>query len=82
MIESFIYEAVPTRVVFGSGTIARIREEVERLGARRALVLSTPGRGEDLANKFHRSSETFPPAFTPGRSCTRRSTRPRGRSVW
>src|SRR5215207_8223230 len=50
-MESFVYEALPTRVVFGSGTIARIREEVERLGARRALVLSTPGRGEKLANE-------------------------------
>src|SRR3954468_23060434 len=50
-MESFVYEALPTRVVFGSGTIARIREEVERLGARRALVLSTPGRGEGLANE-------------------------------
>src|SRR4051812_22591691 len=51
IMESFVYEALPTRVMFGSGTIDRIREEVERLGARRALVLSTPGRGEDLANK-------------------------------
>ena len=50
-MESFVYEALPTRVVFGSGTIARIREEFERLGARRALVLSTPGRGEGLANE-------------------------------
>src|SRR3954463_36174 len=51
IMESFVYEALPTRVVFGSGTIARIRDEVERLGARRALVLSTPGRGEGLANE-------------------------------
>src|SRR3954467_13845358 len=50
-MESFVYEALPTRVVFGSGTVARIREEVERLGAHRALVLSTPGRGEGLANE-------------------------------
>src|SRR3954452_13734424 len=50
-MEPFIYEALPSRVVFGSGTVARTREEVERLGARRALVLSTPGRGEDLANE-------------------------------
>src|SRR3954452_16345965 len=49
-MEPFIYEALPSRVVFGSGTVARTRQEVERLGARRALVLSTPGRGEDLAN--------------------------------
>src|SRR4051794_2027369 len=50
-MESFVYEALPTRVVFGSGTVARIREEVERLGAHRALVLTTPGRGEGLANE-------------------------------
>src|SRR3954470_21994770 len=50
-MESFVYEALPTRVVFGSGTIARIRAEIERLGARRALVLSTPGRGEGLADE-------------------------------
>src|SRR3954454_16130730 len=49
---SFVYEALPTRVVFGSGTIARIREEVERLGVRRVLVLSTPGRGEGQANEI------------------------------
>jgi alcohol dehydrogenase class IV len=49
-MQTFVYEALPTRVVFGSGTVARIREEVGRLGARRALVLSTPGRGEKLAN--------------------------------
>src|SRR3954451_17081276 len=51
IMQSFVYEALPTRVVFGSRTVARTREEVERLGARRALVLSTPGRGEDLANE-------------------------------
>src|SRR3954453_309419 len=48
---AFVYEAHPTRVVFGSGTVARMREGVERLGGRRALVLSTPGRGEGLANE-------------------------------
>src|SRR3954453_5583204 len=50
-MKPFVYEALPSRVVFSSGTVARTREEVERLGARRALVLSTPGRGEDLANE-------------------------------
>ena len=50
-MESFVYEALPTRVVFGSGTVARIRDEADRLGVRRVLVLSTPGRGETLANE-------------------------------
>ena len=37
----FVYTALPARVVFGSGTLARVPEEVRALG-RRALVLSTP----------------------------------------
>jgi alcohol dehydrogenase class IV len=39
-----IYNATPPRIVFGAGTAAGLRAEVERLGARRALVVSTPGR--------------------------------------
>ncbi|PZR85923.1 MAG: maleylacetate reductase [Stutzerimonas stutzeri] len=42
MIESFAYEALPSRVRFGRGTIKEVAAEVERLGARRALVLTTP----------------------------------------
>ena len=38
----FVYTALPARVVFGSGTLARVPEEVRALGRRRALVLSTP----------------------------------------
>ena len=49
IIQSFIYQALPARVVFGSGTVRQVREEAERLGGRRAIVLSTPGRGERLA---------------------------------
>jgi alcohol dehydrogenase class IV len=51
IMQPFVYEALPTRVVFGSGTVRQVKDEVERLGARRALVLSTPGRGERLANE-------------------------------
>ncbi|WP_037451112.1 maleylacetate reductase [Skermanella stibiiresistens] len=39
-----IYNALPPRVVFGVGASDRVGEEVDRLGAKRALVLSTPGR--------------------------------------
>ncbi|HET9493777.1 MAG TPA: maleylacetate reductase [Chloroflexia bacterium] len=41
---SFTYEAMPVRVVFGPGSLERLREEVERLGVKRALVLSTKGQ--------------------------------------
>jgi maleylacetate reductase len=39
-----VHNATPPRVVFGPGTVAGLREEVERLGAGRALVVTTPGR--------------------------------------
>ena len=38
----FIYNGLPARVVFGAGSLAQLPAEVERLGAKRALVLSTP----------------------------------------
>ncbi|GAB3861773.1 maleylacetate reductase [Nocardioides maradonensis] len=41
---SFTYEALPMRVVFGPGSLARLGEEVDRLGLSRVLVLSTPGQ--------------------------------------
>jgi maleylacetate reductase len=41
-MKAFTYVAQPSRVVFGPGTLARLGEEIERLGARRALVLCTP----------------------------------------
>jgi maleylacetate reductase len=44
-MKNFTYTGLPMRVVFGAGSVAQLGEEVERLGARRALVLSTPGRG-------------------------------------
>jgi maleylacetate reductase len=42
MIGSFTFENLPCRVVFGSGTFAAAKAEIERLGGKRALVLTTP----------------------------------------
>lgn len=42
MIPPFVYTASPARVIFGSGTLARLPEEVARLGLSRVLVLATP----------------------------------------
>ncbi|MET4173254.1 maleylacetate reductase [Bradyrhizobium sp. LA6.1] len=42
MIGSFTFENLPCRVVFGSGTLASAKAEIERLGGKRALVLTTP----------------------------------------
>jgi alcohol dehydrogenase class IV len=43
-MDKFTYVAMPMRVVFGAGSIGQLGAEVERLGARRALLISTPGR--------------------------------------
>ncbi|MBD2751232.1 maleylacetate reductase [Microvirga sp. BT688] len=51
-MQSFVYDALPARVVFGSGTIAQLRSEVERLDVNQVLVLSTPGRGEAQAREI------------------------------
>ncbi len=42
MMRAFVYEALPSRIVFGPGAQAKIPEELDRLGVRRALVLATP----------------------------------------
>lgn len=43
---SFIYEALPMRVVFGPGSVGRVTEELDHLGVERVLVLSTPEQVE------------------------------------
>jgi maleylacetate reductase len=39
---SFVHEALPARVVFGAGSLRKLPEEIDKLGAARALVLCTP----------------------------------------
>jgi maleylacetate reductase len=51
----FVYDILPSRVIFGAGSLARLPEEIDRLGVRRALVLSTPeqrDQGADLAQRL------------------------------
>jgi alcohol dehydrogenase class IV len=45
-----VYNATPSRIVFGAGSLAKVVEAVEAHGARRAVVVSTPGR-QDLAKR-------------------------------
>ncbi len=54
-MKPFVYNGQPSRVVFGIGTLDRLGEEIERLGANRALVLSTPEQrasAEDIAARL------------------------------
>ena len=47
-MRSFAYVAFASRVVFGAGAVAQLPAELDALGAKRALVLSTPGRGSSV----------------------------------
>jgi maleylacetate reductase len=42
LVDAFVHNANPGRVIFGAGTLSRLPAEVERLGLSRVLVLATP----------------------------------------
>ncbi|MBP8234691.1 MAG: maleylacetate reductase [Rhizorhabdus sp.] len=53
-MDSFVYEGLPARVIFGHGTLDRVADEAARLG-QRVLVVSTPeqtGAAGDLARRL------------------------------
>jgi maleylacetate reductase len=45
----FVFTGFPYRVVFGAGSLDKLGEEMTRLGAKRALILSTPEQRSDAA---------------------------------
>jgi maleylacetate reductase len=58
-MKSFVFNGQPSRVVFGIGALDRIGEEIERLGTKRALVLSTPEQratAEDVSARLGKRS--------------------------
>ena len=51
----FLFSAQFPRVVFGAGSLQHLEREIDLLGAKRALVLSTPeqrGQAEDIAKRL------------------------------
>jgi maleylacetate reductase len=44
---SFVYQALPARVIFGVGSLERLPAEVDALGLKRVLVLCTPYQRAD-----------------------------------
>ena len=52
MTPSFVHDAVPQRVVFAKGAVARVADEAERLGLKHALVIATPGSGARLGSRI------------------------------
>lgn len=54
-MRAFTYSSLPSRVVFRAGALDDLGAEIERLGAHRALVLSTPEQrsaAEDVARRL------------------------------
>jgi len=47
-MKNFTYNQSPMRVVFGAGSVARLRDELEKLNVSRPLFISTPGRRNDV----------------------------------
>lgn len=47
-MQSFVYNALPGRVIFGHGTVSALKSEMERAGCTRALLLSTPEQAAAL----------------------------------
>ncbi|MGW1882578.1 maleylacetate reductase and hydroxyquinol 1,2-dioxygenase domain-containing protein [Streptomyces sp. NPDC001970] len=48
-MRNFVHTSHPSRVIFGTGTVSRVRDEVERLGCSRVLLLSSPPVAEAAA---------------------------------
>ncbi|MGF6317885.1 maleylacetate reductase [Pseudomonas frederiksbergensis] len=59
----FIYNGQPSRVIFGQGSLQQLEAEIDRLGAKRALVLCTPEQRAQAEHIAHllgdRAAEIF-----------------------
>jgi len=49
-MQAFTYSSAPARIVFGAGRMADLADEVDRLGCRRALVITTPEQSDHVAS--------------------------------
>lgn len=45
-MRNFAYNGLPARVLFGSGTVRELKDELQKMQCRRALVLSTPEQAD------------------------------------
>lgn len=50
MLDDFVFDGLPMRVIFGDGTLDCLPAEVERLRLKRVLVLSTPEQGREATD--------------------------------
>ena len=63
-MQPFSFTSDPVRVIFGSGSLAKIGDEVQRLGKSRALVLSTPQQAAEAGDLARRLGPLAAGVFT------------------
>ncbi|HVZ22259.1 MAG TPA: maleylacetate reductase [Vicinamibacterales bacterium] len=63
-MRAFVFDQPAYRVVFGAGSIDQLKAEVERLGAHRALVVSTPAERALADDAARRLGEATAGLFT------------------
>ncbi|HEX4276975.1 MAG TPA: maleylacetate reductase [Bryobacteraceae bacterium] len=63
-MRNFIFDQPAARVIFGAGAFDRLAEEVNRLGGRRALVLSTPEQVKDAEEAAARLGDSAAGIFS------------------
>jgi maleylacetate reductase len=84
-MNTFVYQANPSRVIFGAGALSQLATEIQRLGAHRALVLSTPeqaGSAERVAALLgERAAGTFTQAVMHVPIESARAARERAREL-
>lgn len=52
-MQRFVYDSLPSRVVFGAGSLESLPAEVDRLGCKRALVVATSrARTDDIVRRL------------------------------
>jgi len=63
-MQDFVYQSAPMRVVFGTGTLRQLPDELSRLGVVSALVLATPRQKDLVAGIQEMIGERFAGVFT------------------
>lgn len=63
-MQDFVYQSAPMRVVFGTGTLRQLPDELSRLGVVSALVLATPRQNDLVAGIREMIGECFAGVFT------------------
>ncbi len=67
LLSSFTYNTLQSDVVFGPGALARLPAELDRLGFRRALLLTTPEQAGEVARLGALLGSRLVGAFTEAR---------------